>query len=78
MPLCKLCDEAEKKTRAYVNCAKAGGIVCMEHCSECEYYMFAIGMSRCLCPDHENKFYQKVKEDLLKRVSPQSSYHGKP
>lgn len=60
--VCKICDEKDKKTRAYVNCAKAGGIVCMEHCSECEHYRFVIGISRCEYPVSKKS---KIKEDLL-------------
>lgn len=60
--VCKICDEKNKKTRGYVNCAKYGGIVCMEHCEGCQYYRFLIGMSRCICPTEETS---KIKEDLL-------------
>lgn len=50
----------------------------MEHCSDCKYHSFELGIVRCTCPDAENQFYRKRKEDLLKRVSPQSGYQGKP
>lgn len=78
MSLCMLCDERNKKSRVYVNCAKVGGLVCMEHCNECQYHSYDLGIVRCACPDAENQFYRKRKEDLLKRVSPQSGYQGKP
>lgn len=73
MAICKICNELDKSTRAYVNCAKAGGIVCMEHCSTCDYYMSEMGLSRCMCPDTDNMFMRKKKRGLIKKISPQSS-----
>ena len=57
--ICKICDEKNKRTRAYVRCAMHQGTICMEHCEHCRYRYTSRGSTHCTYKEggntHENQ-----------------------
>lgn len=45
--ICKICNEKNKQTRAYVNCTMYQGTICMEHCENCRYRYTSRGSTHC-------------------------------
>lgn len=45
--ICRICDEKNKQTRAYVNCTMHKGTICMEHCEHCRYRYTSRGSTHC-------------------------------
>lgn len=49
-PYCAICNEENKKSRAYIYCRQAKGAICMEHCDACQYLEVEKGDMHCKYP----------------------------
>lgn len=47
MAICSICKETNKKSKAYIYCWKHQGLVCDEHCIECEHLNVSMGTWHC-------------------------------
>lgn len=47
--VCKVCNEENKKSTAYVHCARVNGaVICAEHCDTCIYQDLHQGDLKCM------------------------------
>lgn len=54
-PYCAICNEKNKKSRAYIYCRQAKGAICMEHCDACQYLEVEKGDMHCKYPRQKEK-----------------------